>query len=456
MNELAIGPRARRLNDAQNGPGPVIHWISRDQRAADNWTLAEACELASEADSYVVSVFCLQSSCGAASRRHFEFMLDGLAELAVGLAEIGIPLLVRQGDATVVLPAVVGELSAGVVVCDFAPLRRSRSRRARLAADLSVPLIEVDSRNVVPAWIAADKQLYAAHHLRGRYERLLPEYLAELPPAAKSRGAPTDLFERFDRDAALAWISAEDHGPPLSIASGEQAARLALDVFIRDRLSGYATRRGNPSSDGQSGLSPYLHFGQLSIQRAVAEVMAAAAGDDVDEFVDEAVVWRELAENFCFFQPAYARVEGFADWARATLSAHAGDAREVVYSLAEFESADTHDPLWNAAQTELVRTGKMHNYLRMYWAKKILEWSESPEEAMRIAVLLNDRYSVDGRDPNGYAGIAWSIGGVHDRAWPERAVYGKIRYMNYNGAKRKFDVEAYIARATGADGSRLF
>lgn len=456
MDQLDIGPRARLLNDVAPGAGPVIHWLSREQRAADNWTLAEACALASATGSFVVSVFCLQSRCGAASRRHYEFMLDGLGELSDTLAALGIPLLVRPGDATDVLPLIVEELSAGAVVCDFAPFTLSRSRRARLAEQLPVPLVEVDSRNIVPAWIAADKQLYAAHHLRGRYERLLPEYLDQFPPAPGGSVAPAALFEKFDREAALSAVSAGEYGPRLSIPSGERAARQALDTFISERLTGYASRRGDPSTDGQSGLSPYLHFGQLSVQRAVTEVMSAASGEDVDEFVDEAVVWRELADNFCFFQPDYAGVDGFAEWARTTLADHAGDAREVVYSLAEFESADTHDPLWNAAQTEMVRTGKMHNYLRMYWAKKILEWSESPQDAMRIAVLLNDRYSLDGRESNGYAGIAWSIGGVHDRAWPERAVYGKIRYMNYNGAKRKFDVAAYIERATGTSGGRLF
>ena len=344
------------------------------------------------------------------------------------------------------------------MVCDFAPLAPARRRRERLAAGLVVPLIEVDARNVVPAWDAADKQIYAAHHLRGRYERLLPSYLAELPDPPRAAGAPSELFSPFDREAALAFVRAGEYGPPIALPAGERAARAALDAFIETRLDGYAARRGDPSTDAQSGLSPYLHFGQLSVQRAVTEVMAAGdrAGlrEDVAEFVDEAVMWRELADNFCLFQPA----------TRGSTASRTGrDARWPSTPTTPARSSTRRPSSRRPTRTtccgtrprpELVRTGKMHNYLRMYWAKKILEWSESPEQAMRIAVLLNDRYSLDGRESNGYAGIAWSIGGVHDRAWPERAVYGKIRYMNYNGAKRKFDVAAYIERATGADGAR--
>ena len=450
MSELTIGPRARLLNVRSPSRGPVLYWISRDQRAADNWALTEALELARASGSYVVAVFCLRSQCGSASRRHYEFMLEGLVELQQQLRELGIPFVLRHGDAAAIVVRLVEQSGAGTVVCDFAPLVPARRLRSRLAEALPVPLVEVDARNIVPAWIAADKQLYAALHLRKRYERLLPEFRGSLPPSPTRQTADPTLFERFDPAEAISFVEAGDHGPRLSITPGERAARGVLDDFITTRLDGYASRRGNPSVNGQSGLSPYLHFGQLSAQRAVVEVLAAAgSSEDAAEFVDEAVVWRELADNFCFFNPAYATVGGFPDWARESLELHAGDAREIVYSLGEFEAADTHDDLWNAAQIELVQTGKMHNYLRMYWAKKILEWSESPAEALRVTVLLNDRYSIDGRESNGYAGIAWSIGGVHDRPWPERPVFGKIRYMNANGAKRKFDVDAYILRAAG-------
>lgn len=415
--------------------------MSRDQRVRDNHGLLRAAELGSE----VHVAFCLLDRCGAAARRHFDFMLDGLEEVERDLRTLGIPFTLLRGDAAEVLPDFADSLGAGAVTCDFSPLRPSRRRRESLADSLSVPLIEVDSRNIVPAWVAADKHVYAAQHLRGRHAKLLPDFLVEIPELEFQVGAA--LGEPVDWQAARAYVSADDFGPAIELPSGEAAAHAALDDFIANRLDGYAERRGRPDVDQQSRLSAYLHFGQLSCQRAVLEVSGSGAPEkDIAEFVDEAVTWREFSDNYCLFTRGYASVAGFPNWGRETLSAHEGDARDVIYGLDAFEQADTHDLLWNAAQLEMVRTGRMHNYMRMYWAKKILEWSESPAEATRIAVLLNDRYELDGRDPNGYAGVAWSIGGLHDRPWQERSVYGKVRYMNENGARRKFDVDAYIRR----------
>lgn len=430
-----------------HGDGAVLYWMSRDQRVFDNWGLLHAQALAREAKTHAAVVFCLLDRCGGASLRSFEFMLEGLKEVERDLFDLGIPFTLLCGDADEVLAEFVTQGDYGAVVCDFSPLRPSRRRRDSVATQLAVPFIEVDSRNIVPAWVAADKHVYAAFHLRNRYAKLLPTYLREPPaPAAQSRLA-RHMFEDTDWDAAHAFVGADAHGPKLTLPAGEGPAHEILESFVADRLAGYAEKRGFPDVDHQSGLSPYLHFGQLSVLRAVLRVRASQAPqDDIDSFVDEAVVWRELSDNFCGFVPGYASYEGFPEWAKKSLTEHASDAREVIYDLDAFEQAETHDALWNAAQLEMVRTGKMHNYMRMYWAKKILEWSESPQEAVRIAVLLNDRYELDGRDSNGYSGVAWSIGGVHDRPWMERPVYGKIRYMNANGARRKFDVDAYIRR----------
>lgn len=415
--------------------------MSRDQRVRDNHGLL----LAAELGTHVHVAFSLLDRCGAASRRHFDFMIAGLEEVERDLRALGIPFTLLHGDAAETLPGLVSSLGAGAVTCDFSPLGPSRRRRDSLAESLDVRLIEVDSRNVVPAWVAADKHVYAAFHLRNRHAKLLPDYLIEIPELRPQEGAPD--CEATDWDAARAYVQAEAHGPDLTLTPGEAAARAALDDFIETRLDGYAEWRGRPDVDQQSRLSAYLHFGQLSCHRAVLDIQASGAPtEDIAEFVDEAVTWRELSDNFCLFVDGYASAAGFPNWGRETLGAHSSDARDVVYDFDAFEQADTHDILWNAAQLEMVRTGRMHNYMRMYWAKKILEWSESPEEAVRIAVLLNDRYELDGRDPNGYAGVAWSIGGVHDRPWMERSVYGKVRYMNENGARRKFDVDAYIRR----------
>jgi deoxyribodipyrimidine photo-lyase len=231
------------------------------------------------------------------------------------------------------------------------------------------------------------------------------------------------------------------------IKPGETCAIDALQSFLAIGLSGYALHRNNPLEGGQSDLSPYLHFGQLSAQRVALSIIGCRCHKpSADAFLEELLVRRELSDNFCCYNQSYDSFQGFPQWARKSLDSHRGDRREYVYNLQELEAAKTHDALWNAAQREMMERGKMHGYMRMYWAKKILEWSETPEEALRCSVLLNDRYELDGRDPNGYAGIAWSIGGVHDRAWKDRPIFGKVRYMSRKGMDAKFDTGAYISR----------
>jgi deoxyribodipyrimidine photo-lyase len=237
--------------------------------------------------------------------------------------------------------------------------------------------------------------------------------------------------------------------PVEGITPGEKAARKQLTQFVEKRLEGYDTLRNDPNENSQSDLSPYLHFGQVSAQRIALEVLKTPNTKDREAFLEELIVRRELADNFCLYNPNYDSAEGFPSWAKKTLDTHKDDKREYVYSLKQFEEAKTHDRLWNAAQNEMKKTGKMHGYMRMYWAKKILEWTKNPEQAMKIAIHLNDKYELDGRDSNGYAGIAWSIGGVHDRPWFNRPVYGAIRYMSAGGAKGKFNVEAYCNRWQG-------
>ena len=231
------------------------------------------------------------------------------------------------------------------------------------------------------------------------------------------------------------------------IKPGELAASKLFKDFLENRFDRYAEDRNDPNKNALSNLSPYLHFGQISAQRVALTVQQFfQKNPSAEAFLEELIVRRELSDNFCYFNPKYDSFNGFHDWAKQTLNQHRKDKREFVYSIEEFEEAKTHEDLWNAAQKELIITGKMHGYMRMYWAKKILEWSKSPEEALRIAIYLNDKYELDGRDPNGYVGCAWSIGGVHDRAWAERQVFGKIRYMNRNGAARKFDLNSYIKK----------
>jgi deoxyribodipyrimidine photo-lyase len=255
--------------------------------------------------------------------------------------------------------------------------------------------------------------------------------------------------EPIEPDRLLERLKPGGAGAVAGYLGGTNEALARLRRFVSERLPRYATERNEPSAGVNSELSAHLHFGHISpvtIARAVLESGASQAS--IDAYLEELIVRRELAINFVARNPNYDKLAGCPEWAQKTLAWHAHDPRPVRYAPAQLEAADTHDPLWNAAQQEMVITGRMHNYLRMYWAKKILEWSEDAGAAYEVALDLNDRYEMDGRDPNGYAGIAWAIGGKHDRPWPERPIFGTIRSMTYESTRKKFDSEAYIARVT--------
>ncbi len=227
-------------------------------------------------------------------------------------------------------------------------------------------------------------------------------------------------------------------------SGGTNEAKKRLKHFINDKLDEYDSKRNDPIEDCQSNLSPYLHFGQISPLYIAMEILKTESRGK-DSFLEELIIRRELSHNFVHYNPKYDCYEALPHWALRTLNFHAKDKREYVYALDQFETAQTHDPYWNAAQMEMVITGKMHNYMRMYWGKKILEWSENPKEAFKIALYLNNKYELDGRDPNGFAGVAWCLG-KHDRAWNERPIFGKIRYMNAAGLERKFNPSAYVKK----------
>lgn len=434
--------------EGEERSGPVVYWMSRDQRVADNWALLYAQQEALARKVPLVTAFCLAPAFLGATIRQYGFMLRGLQGVAARLAELAIPFLLLHGPADKELSHFVERQGASLLVTDFNPLRIKLAWDVSVADQLRIPFRVVDAHNIVPCPLASQKQEYAARTFRPKIRKLLPEFLSDFPTL---RRHPVPWS---GTDAPIAWEEVlQDLHVDRSVAEvswvepGEQAALRTLRAFLEERLPSYNDCRNDPTKQCQSDFSPYLHFGQLSPQRAALE----AGGFDryipsQESFLEELVVRRELSDNFCFYNPSYDSVSGFPRWARETLERHRRDLRQPCYSAGQFESAETHDSLWNAAQRQMVRTGKMHGYLRMYWAKKILEWSASPEEALETAIRLNDRYELDGRDPNGYAGIAWSIGGVHDRAWPERPVYGKIRFMSLAGCRRKFDVDRYVAR----------
>jgi deoxyribodipyrimidine photo-lyase len=440
--------RVRVLRDGTAGAGPIAYWMSRDQRVEDNWALLHAQQLALVRKKPLLVVFCLVPSFLNAMMRQYGFMLAGLRELEPALREKNIPFRLVCGPPEQMIPRFVSDHKLGILVTDFDPLRIKRGWKEEVAGKIPIPFHEVDAHNIVPCWIASPKQEYAARTFRPKIRRALAEFLEEFP---KLKNHP---FPRKEKIPLIDWrrikgsLQVDNRVSEITwIAPGQKAARKMLRDFLRNKLALYTERRNDPIMDGQSGLSPYLHFGQVSSQRVALEVQKSTVDHASKEaFLEELVVRRELSDNFCFYNSNYDTIYGSPSWAQATLREHSRDERQYIYSVEEFEHAMTHDELWNEAQLEMVKTGKMHGYMRMYWAKKILEWTQSPEEALQIALYLNDKYELDGRDPNGYVGCAWSIGGVHDRAWPTRPVFGKIRYMSYQGCKSKFDVGSYIEK----------
>lgn len=428
------------LKKGNDGVGPLVYWMSRDQRINDNRALAFAQEVALEHKRELHIVFGLNDSFLGATKRHFAFLLKGLDELNNKASGLNIKFTLLLGDPIETVSKYLNDNNAYSVVVDFDPLKIKRFWKKEVASSIECSMIEVDAHNIIPCRILSNKEEFAAYTIRPKVKKLLPEYLGNIPeiikhPFGSISNKPLDYdLNKFDSSV----------GEVSNFIPGEPAATKMMTNFINNKLSRYNELRNDPANNFQSDLSPYLHFGQISAERIAFEVNKSELKNDLKEsFLEELIVRRELADNYCFYNKNYDNFQGFHAWAQQSLNIHREDTREFIYSVEQFELAKTHDKYWNAAQLEMVKYGKMHGYMRMYWAKKILEWTKSPEEAQEIAIYLNDRYELDGRDPNGYTGIAWSIGGVHDRAWTERAVFGKIRYMNEGGLKRKFDIERY-------------
>jgi deoxyribodipyrimidine photo-lyase len=429
--------------------GPVVYWMQRDQRVDDNWALIFAQLKAAETNQPVVIIFCLTNSFLGATIRQYGFMLKGLKKVEEKLDALNISFKILIGNQEEVIPKFLKEIKAGILISDFSPLRIVREWKRNVIAKISIPFYTVDAHNIVPCWEASDKEEFGAYTLRPKIHKILPDYLEEFPKVTHQKINPFGkIINPWDNIPGALTIS-KDVKEVSWLAPGEKAAKEMMRNFFTNKYNSYYEERNDPNKNALSNLSPYIHFGHISTQRIALEVMDKKFEDDSKKsFLEELIIRRELADNFCFYNKNYDSFDGFKDWAKTTLNLHRKDKREYSYTRDEFENAATHDPLWNAAQKEMVTSGKMHGYMRMYWAKKILEWTKCPEDAIDIAIYLNDRYELDGRDSNGYAGIAWSIGGIHDRAWFERPVFGKIRYMNYNGCKRKFDVNQYIANWT--------
>jgi deoxyribodipyrimidine photo-lyase len=481
-HESAISTTA---SSASSG-GCVAYWMQRDVRVRDNYALSWAAHLAAQhnvalrvyyalpppppplpttsADQEDASLLLLPPDLDhlPITERYGTFLLGGLECVHKELQQLQVPLHVLQPSShDTVGNAVYRQLRqdrARIVVCDFGVLRHHRlhtevqlvrllekeaaaaaaGKDSSAAAVSGVPHVwQVDAHNVVPAWTVPARQV-GARTLRPKLHKVMADYLVDNFPDLSevlSSSTPAQDVQRpsFDRDAYLKYMQLDKSVPAVEWAvPGTDAALTQLNSFASVGLSKYDALRNDPThATICSNLSPWINHGHVSFQRVallIKKMNKHASGSA--SFLEEGIVRRELSDNYLYYTPNdYDQLTGAAEWAQQTLQVHASDPRESTYSLDEWEHAQTHDDLWNAAQLQVVREGQMHGFLRMYWAKKILEWSQSPEVALRTAQYLNDKYALDGRDPNGFVGVGWSIMGIHDQGWGERPVFGKIRYV---------------------------
>lgn len=393
--------RVHSINNSAIKNGDVVYIMSRELRIEDNWALIFAYNLAKQ-HSYVLRII-IHLDKNLYSENQKEFLQKSVEVLKEN---------VQMNNFKIAIVDEIDEAdlqNSGAIVVDFNPI----SLKDDFAKKQNCAVFEVDSHNIIPARYISNKQEFSAATLRRKVYANLAEFLTE-------------------------FIN------PFKVKRSE--ALLKLDKFINNDLDSYSQYKNDPNFDVTSHMSPYLHFGFISAQRIALEVIKSnATRENKESYLEELIVRKELSDNFCLYNNNYKNFEGVSDWAKATLIAHKNDIRTYTYVLNQFEYGKTHDKLWNVIQQNLLKTGYIHGYLRMYWAKKILEWSISPQKALEIAIYLNDKYALDGNDPNGYVGVHWSIGGLHDRPFSNRLVTGKIRYMSLNGCKKKFDLKGYIS-----------
>jgi deoxyribodipyrimidine photo-lyase len=425
----------------------VVYWMQRAQRALDNPALDVAVEVANALELPAVAFFAPVPFYPNANLRHYRFLQQGIAETAARCAKRNIGFVLRRyPDHS--LTAFCEEVGAAMVVGDENPLRETRAWREKATKKLRIPLWTVDADVIVPTRLL-EKAQYAARIIRPRLKSHFEQYLKPCSnaPADVDWRAPKGLKQLPpDFDITEDWEGLDRSVAPVDSFRGGTAEGLRLlKEFVDKKLAKYPEQHGWPEVDGTSRLSPYLHFGHLGpITVALAVMKAKAPAAVKEDYLDQLITWRELSINFVHYNEVYDSIEAAENWAHKTLAEHARDKRPVIYTRQQLEAGETYDELWNAAQFQMLHAGWMHNYMRMYWAKKILEWSKSPQQAYQTAVYLNDKYFLDGRDPNGYAGVAWAITGKFDRPWFERPIFGTVRYMSGAAAAKKFEAEKYI------------
>ncbi len=444
--------RLHVLNDRhQKRQGYILYWVQGTVRVSCNEALAFAVAQAEETALPLLVYYGVSDRYPEASYRHYHVLIEGVIELYENLKERNIRMVIARCSPEEGAILLAGR--AALVITDGGYLRHERQWRAEVASKIDVPLIEIESNLIVPIRESSLKEEYSAATLRRKISPMI-DYFASASEVGSYHGPyysdslpVDDLYER-EAGALLSRTGIDRAVPPVhGVHGGYTHGRRKLEKFIESRLDGYGEHRNDPSLDYGSGLSLYLHYGFISPVEIYREVVKSGSPSAPD-FIEQLVIRRHLAFNFVFYNPMYDAFEGLPDWAEKTLISHEKDSRAYLYSFEELERGETHDPYWNAAQKELKERGVIQNYMRMYWGKKILEWSSLPREAFRTALVLNNRYQLDGRDPNGYAGVAWCFG-KHDRPWVERPVFGMVRYMNANGLERKFDMKGYLQKIEG-------
>lgn len=441
--------RVKRLNDEPERSGKyVLYWMQQSQRENCNPALETAITEANRLGLPVLVGFGLTASYPDANARHYAFLLEGLKDVRDALAARGIGFEVHLGSPDEI--ALKLAQHAAIVVCDRGYLRHQKEWRSKVAKLAGRSVIQVEGDVLVPVDLVSGKAEIAARTIRPKILKLREDFLVppeRVAPRVAALPVAPQSIDIADIPALISKLDIDhDVGPVRRFKGGARQAKRRLDAFVDETLRNYAEGRREPASEHVSFLSAYLHFGQISpLEITLAVRHAEAPDEDRKSYLDELIVRRELAMNFVEHQSDYDSYSCLPQWGKDSLQQHRADRRPHVYGEEQLARAETHDPYWNAAMKEMRYTGYMHNHMRMYWGKKILEWSSDPEQAFKTALTLNNRYFLCGRDANSYANIAWCFG-LHDRPWPERPIFGKVRSMTASGLERKVDIDAYVTR----------
>ncbi|MDQ4064331.1 MAG: deoxyribodipyrimidine photo-lyase [Actinomycetota bacterium] len=442
--------RIRHLNDKDVREGDyVLYWMQEAQRAEYNHALEYAAQRANELEQRLLVVFGLTDGYPEANLRHYTFLLEGLQDVEEALEARKIQFVVRSGSPDEV--ALNLGKDASLIICDMSYLRLQKEWRKKVAEGADCAVVQVETEVVVPVELASNKQEHAARTLRPKINEHLDDFLVELQPTAvdkKSLNMEVDGLDLSNIEKILEDMDLDRSVEPLIhlYKGGTNEAKRILEHFLKNRFDDYVENRNQPQTDDVSHMSKYLHYGHISPVYVALRIREAGKGrENIDSYIEELIVRRELSINFCHYTSDYDSFSCLPNWAKKTLKEHKDDEREYVYTRKQLENAGTHDEYWNAAMNEMRHTGYMHNYMRMYWGKKILEWSNTPEYAYSTTLYLNNKYFLDGRDPNSYANVSW-VFGQHDRGWKEREVYGKVRYMSAGGLERKAKPKQYVEK----------